>query len=172
METERLSMRPLIRDDLSWLIEMRSRPEVYKYLGGTRMQNAEAITKRIEFYFECYKKGLGQQVMIWKETGERIGCSGLQPLEDTGEIEVGYSLQPEFWRKGIGYECAMAWLDHGFNKLGLDRIVAIAVKENVGSWKIMEKCGMHYESDAEHYGLPVVLYAISKVEFNGRKVAV
>jgi RimJ/RimL family protein N-acetyltransferase len=44
--------------------------------------------------------------------------------------------------------------------------VAIAVKENVGSWRIMEKCGMHYESDEEHYGLPVVLYAISKEEFN------
>lgn len=169
IETERLKMRPLSRDDLPWLIEMRTRPEVFKYLGGTKMQNAEAITKRIEFYFECYEKGLGQQVMLWKDTGERIGCSGLQPLEDTGEIEVGYSLQPEFWRKGIGYECAMAWLDHGFNKLGLERIVAIAVKENVGSWKIMEKCGMKYEGEQEHYGLPVVYYAIEKADFNSNK---
>ena len=166
IETERLIMRPLTHGDLPWLIEMRTRPEVYKYLGGTRMQNADAITKRIEFYFECYKKGLGQQVMIWKETGERIGCSGLQPLEDTGEIEVGYSLQPEFWRRGIGYECAMAWLDHGFNELGLERIVAIAVKENVGSWKIMEKCGMRYEGEREHYGLPVICYAIEKSDFD------
>ena len=166
IETERLIMRPLTHGDLPWLIEMRTRPEVYKYLGGTRMQNADAITKRIEFYFECYEKGLGQQVMIWKETGERIGCSGLQPLEDTGEIEVGYSLQPEFWRRGIGYECAMAWLDHGFNELGLERIVAIAVKENVGSWKIMEKCGMRYDGEREHYGLPVICYAIEKSDFD------
>jgi ribosomal-protein-alanine N-acetyltransferase len=165
IETERLKMRPLTRDDLQWLIEMRTRPEVYKYLGGTRMQNAESITKRVEFYLECYEKGLGQCVMIWKATGERIGCSGLQPLEDTGEIEVGYTLQPEFWRKGIGYECAMAWLAHGFDKLGLERIVAIAIKENVGSWKIMEKCGMHYQGIEEHYGLPVVCYSISKAEF-------
>lgn len=166
IETERLKMRPLTHDDLPWLIEMRTRPEVYKYLGGTKMQNAEAITKRIEFYFDCYEKGLGQCVMIWKETGERIGCSGLQPLEDTGEIEVGYSLLPEFWRIGIGHECAMAWLDHGFNNLGLERIVAIAVKENVGSWKIMEKCGMRYQGEREHYGLPVICYAIEKPEFD------
>src|ERR1041385_155396 len=108
IETERLRMRKLTRDDLPWLIKMRTRPEVYEYLGGTKMQNTEAITKRMEFYLNCYEKGLGQHLMIWKDTGEPIGCSGLQPLEDIGEIEVGYSLQPEFWRMGIGYECAMA----------------------------------------------------------------
>jgi ribosomal-protein-alanine N-acetyltransferase len=166
IETERLTMRRLTRDDLPWLIEMRSRPEVYKYLGGTRMQNPDAISKRMDFYFDCYKKGLGQCVMIWKETGERIGCSGLQPLENTGEIEVGYSLQPEFWGRGIGYECAIGWLGYGFNDLGLERIVAIAVRENIGSWRIMEKCGMKYQGDQEHYGLPVVYYAIERPEFD------
>jgi ribosomal-protein-alanine N-acetyltransferase len=170
LETPRLKIRKLTRDDLDWLVEMRTRPEVYKYIGGTRMQNPEAIAKRLEFYLECYEKfGFGQCAMIWKETGERIGCSGLQPLEDTGEIEVGYSLQPEFWRRGIGYECADAWLQYGFNKVGLERIVAIAVKENEGSWRIMEKCGMRFERVEEHYGLPVVLYTISRDEYNRRR---
>jgi ribosomal-protein-alanine N-acetyltransferase len=170
LETERLIIRKLTHDDLPWMIEMRTRPEVYKYLGGIKMQNPEAIAKRLEFYLECYERfGFGQCAMIWKETGELIGCSGLQPLEDTGEIEVGYSLQPEFWRRGIGRECAYAWLDYGFNTLGLERIVAIAIKENEGSWRIMEKCGMQYEGIEEHYGLPVVCYAISKQDFNRRK---
>ena len=173
LETERLIIRKLTRDDLPWLVEMRTRPEVHKYLGGVKMQNPEAISKRLDFYLECYEKfGFGQCAMMWKETGEPVGCSGLQPLEDTGEIEVGYSLAPEFWRKGIGYECAVAWLDHGFNTIGLERIVAIAVKENEGSWRIMEKCGMKYEGVEEHYGLPVVCYAISKDDFNRRKTEV
>src|SRR5262245_11138083 len=125
IETERLKMRKLTRDDLSWLIDMRTRPEVYKYLGGTRMQNPESIAKRLEWYLECYEKiGFGACLMMLKETGEQLGCSGLQPLEDTGEVEIGYSLQPEFWGMGIGFECAMGWLDFGFNTLGLERIVA------------------------------------------------
>jgi ribosomal-protein-alanine N-acetyltransferase len=166
IETERLKMRKLTRNDLSWLIEMRTRPEVSKYLGGTKLQNPKSISERLDFYIACYEKfGFGTCAMLWKETGEPIGFSGLQPLEDSGEIEVGYSLQPEYWRMGLGYECAMGWLDHGFNKLGLQRIVAIAVRENIGSWKIMEKCGMHYENEHEHYGLRVVYYAIERSEF-------
>jgi len=166
IETDRLKMRKLTREDLPWLIEMRSRSEVYKYLGGTRLQNADAVAKRFEKYLEWYDTlGFAQCVMIWKETGERIGCSGLQPLEDTGEIELGYSIQPEFWHRGIGYECARGWLEYGFDTLGLERIVAVAIKENVGSWKIMEKCGMKFQENTEHYGFPVVLYAIERADF-------
>jgi RimJ/RimL family protein N-acetyltransferase len=29
----------------------------------------------------------------------------------------------------------------------------------------MEKCGMRYEGIQEHYGMPVVVYAISREEF-------
>jgi RimJ/RimL family protein N-acetyltransferase len=166
LETERLKIRKFTHDDLPWLIEMRVRPEVNKYLGGTKLQNPEAITRRMDFYFDCYAKfGFGQCVMASKETDQIVGVSGLQPLEDTGEIEVGYSLYPQFWRMGFGYECAHAWLTYGFETAGLERIVACADKENTGSWRIMEKCGMTYEGIQEHYGMPVVVYAISKSDF-------
>ena len=166
LETERLLIRELTRDDLPWLIENRSDPEVNKYLGGTRLQNPEALTKRLEFYLDCYEKfGFGSCVMIWKETGEPIGTSGLQPLGDTGEIEVGYNLAKKFWRQGIGFECARAWLEHGFTKCGLERIVAVAVPENAGSIRIMEKCGMTYEKTEEHYGEQCVFYAVSREKF-------
>ena len=166
LETERLIIRKLTPDDLGWLIEMRTEPAVYKYLGGTRMQNPEAITKRMQFYLECYDKfGFGQCAMLWKETGEAIGASGLQPLEDTGEIEVGYSLKEDYWQKGLGYECARAWLDYGFNNAGLKRIVAVADADNIGSWRIMEKCGMSFEKTAEFYGMQCKFYAVSKEEY-------
>ena len=166
IETERLLIRKFTLDDLPKLIELRADPEVNKYLGGTRMQNPEAIEKRIPFYIDCYKKyGFGMCAMIWKESGEMIGWSGLQPLEETGEIEVGYGMAKEFWGKGIGFECAKAWLGYGFNEAGLNRIVAVASPENTGSWRIMERCGMRYETTASHYGTDCVFYAVSKDEF-------
>ena len=159
-------MRKFTPDDLPKLIEIRSDPEVYKYLGGIRMQNPEAIEKRLQFYIGCYAKyGFGHCAMHWKETGELIGWSGIQPLEETGEIEVGYGMTKEFWRRGIGSECARAWLEFGFTKANLEKIVAIAVPENTGSWRIMEKLGMRYEKNENHYGLDCKFYSISKDEF-------
>lgn len=145
---------------------MRAPEQVNRYLGGTKMQNAEALSARMRFYLECHETfGFGMCVMGSKDTGELIGTSGLQPLEDTGEIEVGYNLSERFWRQGFGYECAMGWLRFGFEKCGLTRIVAVAYPENIGSWKIMEKCGMKYEKTELHYGIDCVLYAISRDEF-------
>ena len=73
LETERLIIRKFTYDDLPKLIELRSDDEVIKYLGGRRLQNAEAIAKRLRFYLDCYEKfGYGMCAMIWKETNEMI----------------------------------------------------------------------------------------------------
>ena len=167
LETERLIIRKFTPGDLDELIRLRSDDEVIKYLGGRKLQNPEAITKRMQFYISCYEKfGFGMCALVWKETGEMFGWSGIQPLDGTTEIEVGYGMTKEFWGKGIGYECAMAWLDYGFNTAGLERIVAVASPENTGSWRIMEKCGMRYEKTETHYGMECVFYQISKDEFD------
>lgn len=170
IETERLKFRRLTFDDLPMLIEQRSDPEVNKYLGGIRLQNPEAIEKRLKFYISCYEKfGFGNCAMIWKEDGRVIGTAGLQPLEDSGEIEVGYSMIKEFWGRGIGTEAASGWLKYGFNVAGLERIVAVAMVGNAASRRIMEKLGMRFEKDEMHYDELCAYYGISKQEFFARQ---
>ncbi|MBV9242134.1 MAG: GNAT family N-acetyltransferase [Acidobacteria bacterium] len=166
LESERLFYRQIKPDDLPWLIEMRTPEPVARYIGGSKWQNPEALATRMQFYVECYEKfGFGVSIMGLKDTGELIGTSGLQPLEDTGEIELAYNMSERFWGQNYGTECARAWLRFGFEQRGLDRIVAIAHPDNVGSWRIMEKCGMTYEKTEEHYGINTVFYAMSKADF-------
>lgn len=166
LETERLLHRRVTPDDLETIIRFRSDDEVNRYLGGARAKTREFNEARMKFYLETWEKyGFGFAMMIWKETGEEIGWSGLQPLEDSGEIEVGYGLIKEFWRRGIGLETARGWLDFGFNQKNLPRIVAVAVPENTGSWRIMEKLGMKSEGTKFHYGMDLFFYAISREEF-------
>ena len=165
LETKRLLLRKFTPNDLGKLIEMRLSEGVMKYLGGKKMQNPESLKERLKFYISCYDQNIGMHAIIWKETGEMMGWSGLQPLEDSDEIEVGYGMTKEFWGKGIGYEAGLFWLKYGFEKLGFERIVAVADKNNVGSWKIMEKLGMKYEKTENHYEMECVVYGISNNEF-------
>ena len=166
IETERLYFRKFELDDLPVLIEQRSDPDMNRYLGGARLQNPEALAKRIRFYMSCYDShGFGMCPMFWKETGEMIGAAGLQPLEDTGEIEVGYSVIKPLWGGGIGTEAAKGWMQFGFSNFGLDRIVAVALVENTASRRIMEKLGMQFEKTEVHYDEECAFYAVSKENF-------
>jgi RimJ/RimL family protein N-acetyltransferase len=104
LETARIKFTPIRQEDLPWLIEMRTPDAVNRYLGGPEKQNPEALTKRIRDYIDWYEQsGFGVCVMELRSTGERIGTSGLQPLDDTDEIEVGYNLSEQYWRQGYGY---------------------------------------------------------------------
>ncbi|MGH9947651.1 MAG: GNAT family N-acetyltransferase [Pyrinomonadaceae bacterium] len=164
--TERLLFRKFTLDDLPQLIEHRADPDMNRYLGGTRLQNPEALAVRIRFYIACYESpGFGMCPMFWKETGEMIGAAGLQPLKDTDEIEVGYSVVKKYWGLGIGTEAARGWLDFGFNQCGLERIVAVAVDGNTASTRVMEKIGMSYEKTEVHYDEECRFYAISKSDY-------
>lgn len=166
LETERLIFREFTLDDLPQLIEQRSDPEVNKYLGGPERQNAEALATRIRFYMSCYAShGIGMCPMIWKETGEVIGTAGLQPLENTRDIEVGYSLIKEFWGRGIGTEAARGWMEFGFRDKGLNRIVAVADLDNRASQRIMEKLGMTYEKTEVHYDVECAFWGVTRDEF-------
>lgn len=162
-------MRPPARDDLPALVALRSDEEVSRYLGGAAKARPEVLDKRLDFYIGCVAShGFAMGPLLLKGGGGLIGWGGLQPLEETGEIEVGYSFAKAHWGRGYATEMAAAWLRYGFERAGLERIVAVASPENAGSRHVMEKLGMKYEKNGPHYGVDCVFYAISRAEFAPR----
>ncbi len=69
----------------------------------------------------------------------RLGLDGL------GGADVGYTYGSAFWRKGYGYEAALALMTAGFEALELHRIWATCDVRNVGSIALLEKLGMRRE---------------------------
>ena len=55
-------------------------------------------------------------------------------------------------------------MKYGFEELNLEKIIAVAIEENIGSIKIMEKVGMKFNKNApyEPGGEDVVWYKIEK----------
>ena len=91
-----------------------------------------------------------------------IGFCGLQPLDGTPETEIGWWLARACWGQGLATEAARAALQHGFERAGLARIVAVALAANRASIHVMEKLGMKYEREMIHRGFQVVLYAVNR----------
>ncbi len=166
IETDRLRLRPLTDDDLPALIRFRADDDVSRYIGGAAMQAPEMVARRLRFYLACHERyGFGMSAISRKSDGEMIGWGGLQPLEESGEIEVGYGFAKDFWGQGYATETAAACLRYGFEQAGLARIVAVAIPENLGSRRVLEKIGMRFEREAQHYNSTCALYAITRAEF-------
>jgi RimJ/RimL family protein N-acetyltransferase len=65
---------------------------------------------------------------------------------DAWEAMVGYGLHPDVHGQGYAAEAVTALLSIGFRDLGLRRIRADAMAENVPSNRVLEKVGMRLEA--------------------------
>lgn len=164
IETNRLILRTLTEQDLDTVVELNSDPEVVKYITGGTPMSREKTEARFNFYLEHQKKhGFAIWALINKE--DFIGLCGLQYLENTENIEVGYRLAKAFWGKGIATEAARACINYGFNRLNLSEIVAVIDVENTGSHKVIQKVGLKYEKMAFFYNIDLSYYKITKDMF-------
>jgi RimJ/RimL family protein N-acetyltransferase len=79
---------------------------------------------------------------VWERaTGELVGDCTLFFAEEHGEWEVAYGLRRDRWGRGYASEAVRACVRHGFDVLGLERIVADADPANTASLRVLAKCG-------------------------------
>lgn len=167
IETQRLILRPFTEDDAAASFVMNSDPEVMRYLGGVTLTSVDEVLDmmRKSTLADYEKHGFGRFAVIHKETQEFMGFAGLKYIEELGEVDHGYRLIPKFWRQGYGYEASLPCLDFAFNDLGLERIVAMANRENIASISLMKKLGFRYEKEIHIYGDNAVYFGLNKSDW-------
>jgi RimJ/RimL family protein N-acetyltransferase len=166
IETSRLILRPFVPEDLDALFLIRSNPELMQYIRDGQPLSREETKKNLDNIIQHYRNhNFGLWAVIYKQNQALIGFCGLQYLEQTLEVELGYMLTQEYWGLGIATEAGKASLRYGFEELKLEKIVAVAKPENLASRGVMEKLGMVYVKTARYYNTDVVYYAISKEMF-------
>lgn len=106
------------------------------------------------------RRGWGAWATEIKETGELIGCVGLNiPRDDlpiSPCVEILWRLARAHWRQGFATEAAQGALHIAFEALGLPEIVSFTVPSNVRSRAVMERLGMQMDAATfEHPRVPV-----------------
>jgi [ribosomal protein S5]-alanine N-acetyltransferase len=82
-----------------------------------------------------------------KPTGTLVRQCGLRPAAtmDPGagrEIDLAYHLTSALGSKGDATEVVIAVLAYAPTAVGLEGLMAVALPENVGSWRVTDKVGM------------------------------
>jgi RimJ/RimL family protein N-acetyltransferase len=71
-----------------------------------------------------------------------VGTGGyFGPPDATGQVGVGYSIQPEFAGRGYATEMVRALVARAFATPGVRRVIARARPENRPSITVLERCG-------------------------------
>jgi RimJ/RimL family protein N-acetyltransferase len=166
IETARLVLRTFEPDDLEPLHRLWNKDEVTRYIRPGWKPTREDIQNYLDRTQKRWdEQGFSKLAITLKETGELIGYSGFQYVEETPLVELLYGLDPPCWNHGYVTEAARACLRFIFENTELEHILALSYPQNTGSWRVMEKVGMTFEKMAHHYNADLKLYAITRDEF-------
>ena len=161
IETPRLILRQFTLDDVEVLAAIHSDPIVMEFYPRTRTyeETKQQVERIID---EDRQRGWGLWATVCKANHKFIGRCGLKSWLVAGcpEIEIGYLLAKEYWRRGLATEAARAIRDYGFEKIGCDRLISLIDHGNIASQKVALKTGLTYEQDVQMWGKNVRLYAI------------
>lgn len=155
-------MRKLTIDDAKDFYALNLDEEVLKYTGDKPFENIQASVDFLTNYDQYEKYGVGRLAVIDKATTKFIGWCGLKYSQVKNEYDIGFRFYRNHWNKGYATETSKKCLDYGFIKLGIEKIVGRAMKENIGSIKVLEKIGMTFKENFDFEGREGVIYELNK----------
>ncbi len=102
--------------------------------------------------------------------GRFLGRGGLAwtRVEGRAMVELPWTLLPDEQGCGFASEAGSAALAVA-SRIGLKHVVSLALVENLASRRVMERIGLDFEREVEHFGLPHVLYGINLRVWRQRK---
>jgi ribosomal-protein-serine acetyltransferase len=128
--------RAYLRAWLPWLDSVRSVDDIRGFLRGVA---------------ERARAGTSLELAIVHE-GELAGVAGFRALDAANRSgELGYWLRADRQGRGIVTGACRALARHGFESLGLNRVVLIAASGNAKSRQVAERLGFRLEGELREY---------------------
>lgn len=149
LETERLFLREFHTNDVNFILDLVNSPSWIQFIGDRNIRTEEAAKLYIENSLQksYAQHGYGLWLMQLKETSKAIGMCGLVNRASLEDIDIGFALLPAYEKKGYALEAAQATMNYANSDLNIAKIVAITDKNNVGSKKLLNKIGLHFEKE-------------------------
>jgi RimJ/RimL family protein N-acetyltransferase len=147
LKTSRLLLRPFDLSDAKRVQTLASDIKLATYTLNLPHPYEDGMA---ETWIKTHKENLEQDknityAVVIKETQELIGATSLMLNLNHKKAEIGYWFGVPYWNKGYCTEATVEMIRFGFEYVGLNKLLACAMVENTGSWRVMEKAGMNFE---------------------------
>ncbi|MFF2587719.1 GNAT family N-acetyltransferase [Peribacillus butanolivorans] len=153
LETERLILREITKEDAEGIFACFSNENVTRYYGQETLESIEEAEKFVDFFSNNYNEKRGIRWGIEKkETKGIFGTIGFNAwLPKHKRAEIGYEIHPEQWGKGYASEAVSRVLTYGFDVMNLTRIGAVVFLNNEASNKLLTNIGFQKEGVLKKY---------------------
>ncbi|WP_190480669.1 GNAT family N-acetyltransferase [Anabaena azotica] len=155
LETQRLYLRALEKNDFEFFYHHFCAPQINQYLldedAIKSLQHAQEI---INSYVDgqLTDKTYMRWVLVTKVDGQLIGTCGFHKWSHHHHrAEIGYDLNPRVWRQGYMLEALSIMLEFGFERMQLNRVEALVHPKNIASLRLLEKLNFHKEGLLRDY---------------------
>lgn len=168
IETNRLKLRVATLQDAPDMLKLNADPEVVRFTGDVPLRNLmeaeQLIRERMLPQWTNYKMG---RFTTFLKDGTFIGSCGLRTFAQNNEVDLGFRFMKKFWGNGYATEASKACLDYGFHQLNLERIIAKAIPDNLGSIKVLQNLKMTFKGFSHDPSdpMPFVVYELLKKDF-------
>lgn len=106
----------------------------------------------MEFFRTCFEMG-GKEVEGWYSwyairdqdaeiPRSLIGAAGyFGPPDADGTVEIGYSVLPEWQRRGYASDMVTTLIENAFSQTNVEKVIAHTAEENPASVAVLVRCG-------------------------------
>ncbi|WP_099866912.1 GNAT family N-acetyltransferase [Pararhizobium haloflavum] len=145
--TERLVLRRPHLDDADALANLANNLRVASMV--SRMPHPYTHADAEDFIRRAKTGGIGKCVyaVTIAETGEFVGCAGIEPHADEETVELGYWIGEAFWNRGYATEAAHAVIDMIFRTRDVTAIEARCRVTNPASRRVIQKSGFQHQGN-------------------------
>lgn len=160
-QTERLLFRTIYEKDFSQWLKFFEDPRAHQYWVEEKETPKQECKKWYEKQQLRYAQDRGgMNALIEKSSGKLVGHAGLlvQEVDGVNELEIAYSLLPEFWNKGFAIEAAHKCKLFGFENNFAESLISIISESNLPSQKVATKNGMIIDKRTTYRQNPVYIF--------------
>lgn len=152
--TERLVLRDFRADDWPAMAGYWADPRYQRFYPEVSVIDAR-VRELIAVFVAAQQaepRRAWQLAITLPKDGRVIGNCGIRVNDPAlREANIGYELHPDWWGHGYATEAARAIVRFGFAELGLHRIWAECVADNIASQRVLEQLGMRREAHVREH---------------------
>jgi [ribosomal protein S5]-alanine N-acetyltransferase len=164
-QTSRLNFRSVLESDYNVWLKFFQDPNTSLHWVEEKESAENACKNWYQKQFWRYAHNMGgMNALIEKTSCLLVGHCGLlvQTVDGVTELEIGYSLLPEFWGKGYALEAATKCKDYAFENGLTESLISIISLTNTPSQKVALNNGMTIEKETTYKGNQVFIFRIHK----------